>query len=112
LQAAETRNKLSWVPQPGFSCTWFHKNPTFATHTSPTKIPIRRTPVGGDAFPHPPPWIRHCMIWYNTSSQPIILQNGFQSINKSVKLWLYTLHYNVSLCFVYAWQRLNYFHNT
>jgi len=39
LQAAETRNKLSWVPQPGFSCTWFHKNPTFATHTSPTNNP-------------------------------------------------------------------------
>jgi len=55
LQAAETRNKLSWVPQPGFSCTWFHKNPTFATHTSPTKIPTCRTAGGGDASPHPPP---------------------------------------------------------
>jgi len=45
LQAAETRNKLSWVPQPGFSCTWYitHKNPY---------MPDRRW---GDASPHPPP---------------------------------------------------------
>jgi len=59
LQAAETRNKLSWVPQPGFSCTWFHKNPTFATHTSPTKNPFMPDRRWGDASPPSSPWIRH-----------------------------------------------------
>jgi len=49
LQAAETRN--SWVPQPGFSCTWFHKNPTFATHTSPTKNPYMPDRRWGGCIP-------------------------------------------------------------